>query len=73
MACVNPDGKLTASGQPMLAATARPASAADVTTLTELPLFRVRGGLREVAAAGLVIDDDGRYVRTPRDIPEPGH
>lgn len=63
--CVSPDGTLTASGQAILEATRQPASAEDVARATGLPLFRVRGGLRELAAAGRVIQDDGRYRAAP--------
>jgi DNA-binding IclR family transcriptional regulator len=64
MACVSPDGKLTASGQAILASTARSVDATDVAAQTGLALFRVRGGLRELVAAGLVTEADGRYVST---------
>lgn len=63
MACITADGTLTASGQAMLGAVREAASAEDVAAATGLPLYRVRSGLRELVAAGLVSLDDGRYQR----------
>lgn len=65
MACVTADGTLTASGQAMLGAVRDAASAEEVAAATGLPLYRVRSGLRELAAAGLVTHDGGRYRATP--------
>jgi DNA-binding IclR family transcriptional regulator len=64
MACVNPDGTLSKSGQAMLKAVASPLTAAEVASATGLAVFRVRGGLRDLVAAGLVVEDDGRFAAT---------
>jgi predicted Rossmann fold nucleotide-binding protein DprA/Smf involved in DNA uptake len=64
MACVRPDGSLSASGQAMLAAVRDPATAVEVAELTALPLYRVRSGLRELALAGLVEEAGGRFRQT---------
>ncbi len=61
MACVSADGTLTASGRAMLEAVRAPASPEEVAAATGLPLYRVRGGLRELAAAGLVTEEAGRF------------
>lgn len=61
MACLTADGTLTASGQAMLGAVRNAASAEEVAAATSLPLYRVRSGLRELAAAGLVTVREGRY------------
>jgi DNA-binding IclR family transcriptional regulator len=54
MACVSPDGKPTESGTKMLRALrARLGSPEEIARDTELPLFRVRSGLRELTQAGL--------------------
>ena len=45
----------------MLEAVRRPASAEEVAEATGLPLYRVRSGLREMATAGLVTDESGRF------------
>jgi DNA-binding IclR family transcriptional regulator len=65
MACVTADGTLTASGKAMLAAVRRPASAQEVAAATGLPLYRVRSGLRELAAAGHVAQDGDCYQAVP--------
>ena len=62
MPCVNPDGTLTSSGQAILQAASGPSTAAEVASKTGLQLFRVRSGFRELAAAGLVIEADGRFT-----------
>ena len=54
MACVNPDGTLSASARAILAALEHSATAELVAAETNLPLFRVRSGLRELVEAGLV-------------------
>jgi DNA-binding IclR family transcriptional regulator len=62
MACISADGTLSASGQAMLAALERVATEEEVAGVTGLPLFRVRSGLRELVAAGLVSQQGGRFV-----------
>lgn len=63
MACVSADGTLTASGRAILDAVRRPASAEEVAEATGLPLYRVRSGLREMAA-GIVAEESGRFSAT---------
>ena len=64
MACVNPDGTVTASATAILTALRSPATAEQVAPLAGLPVFRVRSALRELAGAGLVVAEDGRYRLT---------
>lgn len=64
MACVT-DGKPSESGRRMIEEVAAGArTAEEVARATGLPLFRVRGGLRELAAAGLLLEGPEGY-RTP--------
>ena len=61
MACVT-DGRPTESGRRMIEAVAKGArTPEEVAKATGLPLFRVRGGLRELAAAGLVVETAEGY------------
>jgi DNA-binding IclR family transcriptional regulator len=48
----------------MLAALENSATPEEVAAHTELPLFRVRGGLREMGEVGLVKLKDGAYSIT---------
>ncbi len=64
MACIGSQGELTESARKMLAALENPATPEEVAAHTELPLFRVRGGLREMAEAGLVELKDSAYSAT---------
>lgn len=64
MACIGSQGELTESARKMLTALENPATPEDLAMHTELPLFRVRGGLREMAEAGLVELKDGTYSTT---------
>jgi DNA-binding IclR family transcriptional regulator len=66
MACIGSQGELTESAARMLKALEKPATPERVATLTELPLFRVRGGLREMAEAGLVELKGDTYLSTQR-------
>jgi len=64
MACISSQGELSESARKMLAAMDAPATPEDVASRTELPLFRVRAGLREMAEAGLVELNEGAYSPT---------
>ena len=65
MACVSADGTLTASGRAVLEAVQRPAPAQAVAAATGPALYRVRGALRELAGAGLVTEESGRFAAAP--------
>jgi|WetSurMetagenome_2_1015567.scaffolds.fasta_scaffold1212249_1 hypothetical protein len=64
MACISSQGELSESARKMLTALANPSTPEDVAARTELPLFRVRAGLREMAEAGVVELKDGTYSST---------
>jgi hypothetical protein len=53
MAGMSADGIRTASGRAILEAVRRSASLEEVAEAAGLPLYRVRSGLREMAAAGI--------------------
>lgn len=61
MACVNPDGTITASAAAMLDAMKSPSTPEQIAQRTELPLFRVRSGLRELVESGMASEHDGSY------------
>ncbi|MBI4307611.1 MAG: hypothetical protein HY684_02265 [Chloroflexi bacterium] len=69
MPCTPPDGKPTASGLAILKAVREGAATPEaVATVTGLPMYLVRSGLREMAQAGLVQESQGTYgvaVGTP--------
>ncbi len=63
MPCVSPDGKPTETGMAMLAALqAGKSSPEDIAAETGRPLFRVRSGLRELVAAGLVSESGESFT-----------
>lgn len=64
MACIGNHGELTESARRMLATLGISATPEEVAKGTELPLFRVRGGLREMNQAGLVELKEGVYTIT---------
>jgi len=67
MACISPDGKPTKSGARMLRAlNSGLGSPEEIAKDAGLPLFRVRGGLRELAQAGLANQKDDRYEITEK-------
>jgi DNA-binding IclR family transcriptional regulator len=68
MACIGNHGELTESARKMLTALERPGTAEDVAARSGLPLFRVRGGLREMSEAGLVELNGGAYSPTQRGL-----
>lgn len=71
MACINPDGTLTEVAARVLSALLeRRAGTEGLAAATGLPLYRVRGTVRETGAAGLIeegsegwrLTDKGREV-----------
>ncbi len=62
MACINPDGTLTPSAKAVLKALDFSSSPADLALRTQLPLFRIRGVLRELSEAGL-LEESGTFFR----------
>ncbi|RLC59844.1 MAG: hypothetical protein DRI01_10945 [Chloroflexi bacterium] len=62
MSCISPDGKPTESGIKILRALKSGlGSPEEIAKDTQLPLFRVRSGLREFTQAGLVSQEGERY------------
>jgi DNA-binding IclR family transcriptional regulator len=66
MPCLNGDGSLTVVAGAILDAMATASEPADVAAATGLPLYRVRGGLREMAESGLVEPNGAGYSLTAR-------
>ena len=64
MACVNPDGTLSASASSILRALKTPATPDQVAGDTGLPLYRVRSGLREMVEAKLAREHEGLFQMT---------
>ncbi len=64
MACINPDGTISPSARNVLKAAQTPVTPAQIAQAAELPLFRVRGSLRELVEAGLLVEEDGCYTVT---------
>jgi hypothetical protein len=64
VACLNSDGSLTVVAAAILASLGSVSDPADVAAATSLPLYRVRAGLRELAAAGFVELVGERYEST---------
>jgi predicted transcriptional regulator len=69
VACISPDGKPTESGTKMLRALKSGlGSPEEIAKGTGLPLFKVRSGLRELAQASLVEQNDNGYELSPKGI-----
>jgi len=64
MACVSPNGKPTESGRKMLEAAKEPKTAEIISNDANLPLFRVRSGLRDLLEAGYIEEKEGKYLIT---------
>jgi predicted transcriptional regulator len=61
MACVSADGTITATAKALLKSLEIPLSAEEIAGKMGLPLFRVRGSLREMVEAGLVVVQGDKY------------
>jgi predicted transcriptional regulator len=64
MPCINSNGELSANGRRILAALALPATVEQIRDQTELPLYLIRSGIREMVGAGLVAADRGTFQVT---------
>ena len=64
MACINPDGTLSAAAEKIMASLLQPTTLEDVAQQTGLPLYRIRSSVREIVQAGLVLEEDGEYALT---------
>ncbi|RJR32921.1 MAG: hypothetical protein C4567_17485 [Deltaproteobacteria bacterium] len=66
MACIQPDGTLSRSGELILLAVHTPATPEEVARETGLDLFVVRAAMREFIRAGHVEKEEDRYRLTSR-------
>jgi predicted transcriptional regulator len=62
MACINPDGTLSAAAERIMACMQQPTTLEDAAQKTGLPLYRIRSSVREIVEAGLVLEEDGQYA-----------
>jgi len=65
MACVNPDGSLSPSAAALLRQAGGPLTPEEIAGRVGQPLFKVRSSIREMTDAGLLREEEGRYVITP--------
>lgn len=64
MACIDPEGRLSPSARKILEVLVEPKTVESVAAETALPFYRIRSGLREMVAAGLVEKTDSSYFIT---------
>ena len=64
MACVNPDGTVSESATAILKAIQSPVTPEQIAQATNLPLFRIRSGLREMVEARLAVEHGGDFEIT---------
>ena len=65
MACINPDGTISNTAKALLQNLSQPLTAEEIAKVVNQPLFKVRGSLREMVAAGFVEIDGDKYSITP--------
>jgi hypothetical protein len=66
MACINPDGTLSVVAHRVLSALTRPLTPEALAAAAGVPLYRVRGTVRETSAAGLIEAVDGGWLLTDK-------
>lgn len=64
MACVNPDGSLSPSAAALLRIAGEPLQPEEIAGKIGQPLFKIRSSIREMTAAGLLREEEGKYVIT---------
>ena len=72
MACVNPDGTLTSSALELLRLATEPVAPETISAELGTPLFKVRASLREMLAAGLVVERQAGYQTTEEGVAKVG-
>lgn len=68
MACIKPDGSLSAPGKAILGAMLQPTPLDRVSAGAGVPLYRVRSVIRELVDAGLAEADGEMYTVTEKGI-----
>lgn len=68
MACIDANGNITRSAELILLAMMKPSSVDVVAGECGLPLFRVRGAVRELSKAGLLTSVEDHYQTTDQGI-----
>jgi len=68
MACIQPDGTLSPSGEYILLALRNPATPEDAVRETGIPLFLVRGAVREFLQAGYLEETGDKFRLTPKGL-----
>ena len=66
MACVNADGTLTPIAKKVLAALEPPASVIEINQRSEIPLYRVRASVRELADLGMLEEHSELFYITEK-------
>jgi predicted transcriptional regulator len=66
MACVNPDGTVTESAKALLGSIVDPLTPQEISQKVGQPLFKVRSSLREMTAAELVQEENGKFKITEK-------
>lgn len=64
MPCINADGSLSVAARQVLAAMEHPVTLEEVAMRSGLPLYLIRGRVRELVEAGLVAVQGERYSMT---------
>lgn len=64
MACINSDGSLTPAARSVLTALKVAATVEVVAQAVSMPVYRVRSNIREMIAAGLLVEANGQYQTT---------
>ena len=66
MACVNADGTLTPIAQKVLSALEPPATISEINQRSEIPVYRVRASVRELADLGMLEVVNGLFYITKK-------
>jgi hypothetical protein len=64
MACINPDGTLTRTGQKVMEALKTPSTEVEIAEKVGFPVYLVRSSLRELEELGLINETEGTYQPT---------
>jgi predicted transcriptional regulator len=62
--CVKPDGTLSPSAEMILKVCDKPTTIDEMAQATGLRSFRIKTSIRELTGAGLLQEEDGRFVVT---------
>lgn len=66
MGCINPDGTISGSARALLKIIESPLTSEEISKKLGQPLFKIRISIREMLNAGLIKEENDKYIITEK-------